>query len=69
MTLLYGSLLIAGAGALYTATIAVTALISALATTPERRRDALRVLKVLVPPLRYTLTNRIQRRASAHLDQ
>ncbi|MGH3774668.1 MAG: hypothetical protein ACRDRR_02845 [Pseudonocardiaceae bacterium] len=53
MTLLHVSFLIAGAGAtLYAATVTMAALISALASTPERRRDALKVLKVLLPPLR-----------------
>ncbi len=58
MTLLHASFLIAGAGAtLYAATVTVAALISMLALsmlapTPERRRDALKVLKILLPPLR-----------------
>ncbi len=59
MTLCYATSLIAGAGAsasasasasaaLYSATVAVTALISVLASTPERRCDALEALKILL---------------------
>ncbi|MGH3902221.1 MAG: hypothetical protein ACRDTA_29025 [Pseudonocardiaceae bacterium] len=53
MTVLQNSFLIAGGNAvLYAATVTVIALISVLAPTPERRRDALKVLKILLPPLR-----------------
>lgn len=52
MTLLDASFLITGARTLYAATITVAALVSMLARTPQRRRDALKVLKILVPPLR-----------------
>ena len=45
MTALQNSVLIAGGSAvLYAATVTVIALISVLARTPERRRDALKVL-------------------------
>ncbi len=63
MTLPYATFLIAGAGAgtgaaLYSATVTVTTLISVFASNPERRRDALKALNILLrrpqdpPPLR-----------------
>ncbi len=56
MTVVQVSFLIAGGGAtLYPATVVVTALIFVLAPTPERRRDARKVLKILLPPLNRPL--------------
>jgi hypothetical protein len=53
MVLIRDVLLIVGAsGTLYAATVTATALISVLAPTAERRRDALKALKILLPPLR-----------------